>query len=155
MSMCRYMLATFLLCWWIQKQILTKMMTSLTHTNVKQQYSRAVELSIIALLTLCSFLAMVPSFYKALVTNTIHQKAPPCESGHDLLQTPPHSLHNYTGSCNVGSLRISHILMLVLTLSFFLLYNILSIWCRLWWTYVVLTLCYMLSTCFIPNGFHF
>lgn len=96
-------------------------MTSLTHTNVKQQCSTAVELSIIALLTLCSFLATVPSFYKALVTNTIHQKAPPCESGHDLLQTPPHSLHNYTGSCNVGSLLICHIIMLVLTLFLFTL----------------------------------
>lgn len=99
-------------------------MTSLTHTNMKQQYSRAMALFIIALLTLYSFLAMAPSFYKALVTNTIHQKAPPCECGHDLLQTPSHSVHNYTGSCNVGSLIICHILMLVLTLSFFLLYSI-------------------------------
>lgn len=112
-------------------------MTSLTYTNVKQQYNRAVELSIIALLTLCSFLAMVPSFSEALVTNTIHQKAPPCESGHDLLQTPPNSLHNYTASCNVGSLITCYILMLMLTLSFFLLYNILSVCCGLWWTYVV------------------
>lgn len=108
-------------------------MTSLTYTNVKQQYSRDVELSNIALLTLCSFLAMVPSFSEALVTNPIHQKAPPCESGHDLLQTPPYSLHNYTGSCNMGSLITSYILML----SFFLLHNILSVCCRLWWTYVV------------------
>lgn len=130
------MLSTFLPCWWIQKQILKKL-TSLTYTNVKQQYSRAMELSIVALLTLCSFLAMVPSFSEALVTNTIHQKAPPCESGHDLLQTPLHSLHNYTGSCNVGSLITCYILMLVLTLSFFSLHNILSVCCRLLWTYVI------------------
>lgn len=104
-------------------------MTSLTYTIVKQKYSRAVELSIIALLTLCSFLAMVPSFTETLVTNNIHQKAPPCESGHDLLQTPPHSLHNYTGSCNIGSLITSYILRL--TLSFFLLYNILAVCCSL------------------------
>lgn len=76
---------------------------------------------------------MMPSFYEALVTNTIHQKALLCESGHDLLQTPPHSLHNYTGSCNVGSLIISHILMLELTPSFF--YNIITVFLAQFITY--------------------
>lgn len=116
------------LCWWVQKQIWWPNWPTPACSNSK---AGPWSFLLLFLLTSCNFLAMMPSFYEAPVTNTIHQKALLCESGHDLLQTPPHSLHNYTGSCNVGSLIFSHILMLVLTPSFFC--DIITVSQCFWW----------------------